>query len=117
MTTQTNTKDVNTLSFSEGLSMFIIQVTAMFYFTLLYKITWGWFLADRLFEVGYWELFLGLIVVRFILLPMPSGTLLQRFEKEFGKLDFSTRMKNIFSTVAFNSFFFGILYVIYLIIN
>lgn len=117
MTRQMKQKNATKLSFLQFLGLTIIDIPVILYSTLLYKIVWGWFFVERFFEVGYWELFLGLVVLRFMVAGAGANMNKMRLEKELGSPSFEEWITHIFTKVFVNTVFFGILYIINLMIN
>jgi len=107
-------KAVNSL---KSIGLFTIGIASSLYLTLLYKITWNWFLADKLFEVGYWELFLGLVIFRYMILDGSTTALNSRMNEKFGRRSYSVRVGNLIGRTTVNTTIFGILYVIHLMIS
>lgn len=117
MTRRLKQKNETKLSFLQFLGLTIIDIPVILYSTLLYKIVWGWFLVDKFFEVGYWELFLGLVALRFMIAGAGANMERMRLEKVIGSPSFEDWITHLLSKVFVNTAFFGILYVINLMIN
>lgn len=103
--------------FFESTGLLIIGFLSMMYFTLLGKALWDWFLVDRFFELTYWELFLGVVVVRFILLGSRLGSIETRMDNQVGKLQFLEQTMRTVGNAIGGTMIFGILFIINLIIS
>lgn len=98
-----------------------LTVGAIFYKAWLALIVWNWFLADKLFDLTYWGMFLGLFIVGFF----TSGFLGKLDTKE--KIDYSSGVKivlpvstvtrNLIGSLFLNTLAFGIIWLVYVIIT
>ena len=91
--------------------------TFSLYFTLLYMTVWNWFLSDRFFTVGYWEMFLGVIVIRYIMNSYTGSKAIVRLDREIGKQSYATQTTDLFSIAIVRTLTFGILYIVHLMIS
>lgn len=89
----------------------------LFYTALLSKVVWGWFMVDKLFEVTYWEMFLGILVVRFIFGTNNVGILSVRVNEELGKEVATKRITRIIGSLIGTTLLFGIFFVVKMIIS
>lgn len=101
----------------EGFAMTVLGFIGLMYLTLLYKAVWNWFLADKLFEVGYWELLLGVLVVRFIILGTGITRLKVRLDEKLGKPKFQERFVSWVGALAGETATFIILFIINLVVS
>lgn len=92
-------------------------IAGLFYTTLLSKIVWGWFMVDKLFEVNYWEMFLGILIVRFIFGTNNAGMLSMRINEKLGKESTSKRITRIVGNYLGMTMLFGIFFIVKLIIS
>ncbi|MEK4025316.1 hypothetical protein [Sporosarcina sp. FSL W7-1283] len=106
----------NTCTAGERGFLFFLNVVAVLYFTFIYQTIWNWFIADYLFVVSYWEMFLGAFILRVILLPSRKYNNIKITEEENKKLSFSTRLENILFIVIGNTLVFAVLFIINLIL-
>lgn len=96
--------------------LFFLNVAAVLYFTFIYQTVWNWFIADYLFAVSYWEMFLGAFILRTILLPSRKYSDIKITEEKNKRLSFSTRLENGMFTVLGNTLFFAVLFIVNLIL-
>ena len=116
-----NKKDATWEETKGNLGLIALSVAGLFYRMLLLTLVWNWFLADKLFEVSYWGMFLATII-----LDLFSGgftTLHQnqlKFKKIFGEdeqLSMSEKYKVRLQGLASSTLFFGVVWLVYVIIT
>lgn len=104
------------------LSLIGFHIASAFYKVLLSMLVWNWFIADYSFTIGYWQMFLVLVIFSFL------------FGGKFSKLEIAAKINKIsgkrtkvqlgldesykvaFKALLTNTFIFVILYGIYLLI-
>jgi hypothetical protein len=105
------------------LVLVLLQFGSMFYKILLGMVTWNLYLADYTFTVGYWQMFL--IVMVFGMTFGGSGLWKLELEAKLNQisgkrakvsLGLEESFKQTSKTYLFNTITFGILYVIYTLI-
>lgn len=106
---------LSTSSFLEDVGLFCMKIIMSLYSTFLFKILWDWFLENKLFEIGYWELYLGLMLFRCMLLGTSGVSASIRLNKEIGREPISDRLSLIFSKGLFNTLIFGLFYIVKLV--
>src|SRR5690606_16310538 len=102
---------------AESFMLWIMSIGTLFYTAFLGKIVWGWFLAEKLFTVGYWELFLGIIAVRFIFGINKGSDADLRMNEKFGVDNIEKRLGRGFGYLLGYTTVFGILFIVKLIIS
>src|SRR6185312_9046978 len=110
MTKENKANDEKSTDALKSIGLISVGVVSSLYLTLLYKITWNWFFADKFFEVGYWELFLGLVIFRYMTLDGSTTALNSRMNEKFGRRSYSVRVGNLIGRTTVNTTIFGILY-------
>lgn len=113
----TEVKEVkNACTVGERGFLLSLNVAATLYFTFIYQTIWNWFVADYLFTISYWEMFLGSSILRVILLPHRKYSDIKVAEEKKKRLSFSTRIENGIFNIFAVTFSFAIFFIINLIL-
>lgn len=111
------TAEEKAIRFLKTMGLMISKWGMSLYFTLLYVTVWNWFLSDKLFVVGYWEMFLGVIIIRYIFGTHIGNFTNMRLDKAIGEEKASGKLVNLFIVATYRTIFFGVLYVVHLMIS
>lgn len=104
-----------------NLGLIALSVAGLFYRMLLLTLVWNWFIADKLFEVSYWGMFLVTLIIE--LFTGGFTTLYQnelKFKKIFDKekqLSMSEKYQSKLQGLFVSTLFFGVIWLVYVIIT
>lgn len=98
-----------------------LAIGSPFYKAWLVLVVWDWFLADKFFDLTYWGMFFGLFILKFFT-SNHFGNLETKEKIDFAtgekvELPVWTVTKNLVVSIASNTFTFGIIWLVYVIIN
>lgn len=92
----------NKESLEEKLTLRLLSIGAILYSTFVYQKVWNWFIASYLFSISYWEMMLGVMIIRFIVIPKRSYSEIRELTEKADSLSFVEKLENrIFSLFLF----------------
>lgn len=106
----------NACTAGERLSLTLLNVAMVLYFILVSQTVWNWFVADLAFPLTYWQMFLGYMIARFIVVPTKRYSSIKEAEEKVKKLSFSTRIEDCLFNLLGITFMFAVFFIINLII-
>lgn len=116
-----NKKEVSLAEFIGTLSVLGLAIGLVFFRVYLLVIVWNWFIADKLFDISYWGMFLLIVILGFF-----TGGNVKHFiiEKKFKKifnneeqLSWEERIVVELKGLTMTIFQFGIIWLVYVIIT
>lgn len=116
-----NKKDATWGETKGNLGLIALSVAGLFYRILLLTLVWNWFIADKLFEISYWGMFLATLIIE--LFTGGFTTLYQnelKFKKIFEEdeqLSISEKYQAKLQGLFVSTLFFGIIWLVYVIIT
>lgn len=116
-----NKKDATREETKGNLGLLALSVAGLFYRILLLTLVWDWFIADKLFEISYWGMFLATIIIE--LFNGGFATLHQnelKFKKIFEgdqQLSMSEKYQVKLQGLFASTLFFGVIWLVYVIIT
>lgn len=97
--------------------IFFLRFAMLLYFIFIYQTVWNWFIADFLFPLTYLQMFIGVVLARFIFLPSKKQSKMKKLTEEEKNESFAVKLDDTVYAIASTTMAFGILFVARLIIS
>lgn len=99
----------------QSISFSLVRLTLFFYYVLLYKIAWNWFVGDILISINYVDMIFLSLVLNFITLKVSGFRTHRIINEEYGEPSPTDEATSILAGLFGRTVLFGALFIVYLI--
>lgn len=95
-------------------SIMVIETGLFFYYILLYKLVWNWFIGDYIITVDYMEMLFIAIALKFITGIKGNTRNTRIIDENFGRPSSSEKLGTLIGIFIAKNIMFAFLFVVYL---